>query len=417
MSELHSTSNHTIELATQTDSSHEPAHDKAAGRNQDNATIEADLDEAELPTRADSRAGTWGPDANDEDSEPDLGPKPDNATIEASLDEVDLPTRAESRAATWGPDATDEDEEPDYGPDSDHTAIEADLDEAELPTRAESRAATWGPDAKDEDQAQLAAEHESDLSTVAARPDRSGQQDSAGAGPNADQNPDASSSESIGVHGEHPPEERSGTGPLTGKPDELGTADRHGATHATDALTVQAAADGHDQDVAENWPSHEDRARLHDLYQEYLKDVATAQDVGRETGTNVVGNKPDRSPADISDLPPTGEELVEMEGDKKSRFQGLWHEAEKEDALDGIHTELETDANTLHEWLTTRPPEGHAEQPVPVSPGIGPQVADHAIDAGNAATACLALGFVMVELGRRIHERLNHRKENANAGE
>jgi hypothetical protein len=54
---------------------------------------------------------------------------------------------------------------------------------------------------------------------------------------------------------------------------------------------------------------------------------------------------------------------------------------------------------------------------VPVSPGIGPQAADHAIDAGNATTACLALGFVMVHLGWRNHDRLDHGKENVNAGD
>jgi len=323
MSELYSTSIDTREPAAETDTSHEPAHDNAGTQNQDNAAIEAGLDEAELPTRAESRAATWGPDADDEDEEPDFGPESDHA-VEASLDEADLPTRAESRAATWGPDATNED-------------------------------------------------------------------------------------------GEHTTEERSGSELFTGNPHELVAADLHDACQASDALTTQASTDDHDQDAAENWPSQEDRARLHDLYQEYLKDAATDQEIGRDSGMNVVGDKPDRSPDDTSDLPPTGEQLAEMEGDKKSRFQDLWHEAEKEDALDGIHSELEADANTLHDWLAARPPGGHAEQPVPVSPWIGPQVADHAIDAGNAATACLALGFVMVELGRRIHDRLNHRKENVSA--
>ena len=69
MTELYSTSIDSSQPATETDTGHEPARDNAAGQYQDNAAIEASLDEADLPTRAESRTATWGPDTTDGDEE------------------------------------------------------------------------------------------------------------------------------------------------------------------------------------------------------------------------------------------------------------------------------------------------------------------------------------------------------------
>jgi hypothetical protein len=117
----------------------------------------------------DHQRGGYGDDQADDgwDQDPDAENYADlrylnDATIEAGLDEADLPARAESRAATWGPDATDEADEDDACTEDDRK-IEALLagQEEGLPTRAESRAATWGdhsvfddgtdPDADDDD--------------------------------------------------------------------------------------------------------------------------------------------------------------------------------------------------------------------------------------------------------------------------
>jgi uncharacterized coiled-coil protein SlyX len=90
---------------------HEPARDNAARQHQDNAAIEARLDEAGLPTRAEARAAALRPDADEEeDNEYDFSPE-SAAAIEARLDEAGLPTRSESRAAARLPDAADEDDD------------------------------------------------------------------------------------------------------------------------------------------------------------------------------------------------------------------------------------------------------------------------------------------------------------------
>jgi hypothetical protein len=96
--------------ATPTDQEH--ARDTAARQHQDNAAIEARLDEAGLPTRAESRAAARRFDAADVDDGGGFSHE-SNAAIEARLDEAGLPTRAESRAAVLRPAVTD-----DYNEDS-----------------------------------------------------------------------------------------------------------------------------------------------------------------------------------------------------------------------------------------------------------------------------------------------------------
>jgi hypothetical protein len=172
----------TSEPATETKpaarAEHEPAPDTAVSQYEDDAAIEARLDEAGLPTRAEARAAALRPDTDDEDDEDEFSPESD-AAIEARLDEAGLPTRAEARAAAREPDAADEDDDYDedgFGPESD-AAIEARLDEADLPTRAESRADALRPDADDEDDSH--ATHGADLDALtaedhAADPDEGG---------------------------------------------------------------------------------------------------------------------------------------------------------------------------------------------------------------------------------------------------
>jgi hypothetical protein len=149
MSELYSTSTETgtetsepaAEARTATRTDHA---DIAADQYQDDAAIEARLDEADLPTRAESRAATWGPDATSEADEPSLGPESEDAAIEANLDEADLPTRAESRAQTWGADVTGGTDETDLGAqyDGDPGAITAGPDR--LPAQQDSASTSTG---------------------------------------------------------------------------------------------------------------------------------------------------------------------------------------------------------------------------------------------------------------------------------
>src|SRR5262249_11286928 len=116
---------------------------------------------------------------------------------------------------------------------------------------------------------------------------------------------------------------------------------------------------------------------------------------------------PEKSPGDTSDLPPTGEQLLDMESGKRSRFEALRHEAEKEENLDGLHSEIEQDANTVQRWLEPHRPAGHPEQPVMMSTQAMP---DHMVDAGSLATVGLVLGVMAVEAGRWIHGKLERAK-------
>jgi len=145
--------------------------------------------------------------------------------------------------------------------------------------------------------------------------------------------------------------------------------------------------------------------------------TAAGSKSGWTQGDSVVGPEPDKSPGDTSDLPPSGDELIEMESTKKSRFDGLLHEAEKEETLDNLHDVLDEDGTTVQKWLSARPPEGHPEQPVPVSsPHLIPGAPEHGIDGGNAATAVMVAGIVTVHMVRWIDGKLRHGKDDHHVG-
>jgi hypothetical protein len=149
------------------------------------------------------------------------------------------------------------------------------------------------------------------------------------------------------------------------------------------------------------------------LYGEYLADMTrTGRGNGRDQGTNTVGSTPDRSPGDVSGLPPAGDELMEMESGKGSRFDELVREAEKEENLDDLQDALEENANTIQKWLSARPPPGHAEQPVPTHhPHVIPWVPEHGIDGGSAASAVLAAGILTIHMAHWIDGKLRHGKD------
>jgi hypothetical protein len=177
------------------------------------------------------------------------------------------------------------------------------------------------------------------------------------------------------------------------------TADSHGDSPAT------ASPDGEPVLDSQGNVTHyhgEFKGQPVDLY----TDGSRWSPGDREPGENVVGEKPDKPPGDTSDLPPTGEHLVDMEREKLSRFEGLRRESEKEENLDGLHSEVEHDADTIQKWLQGRPPAGHAEQPVLTSPQIGPEVHHYEVEAGSLATMGLMLGVLGVEAVRWAHRRL-----------
>jgi hypothetical protein len=107
----------------------------------------------------------------------------------------------------------------------------------------------------------------------------------------------------------------------------------------------------------------------------------------------VVGDKPEKSPGDTSDLPPTGEELLEMENEDDShldKFQNEFYK-EAEDALDSA-SDL---AETVQDFMDRPPPAGHPEIAVNAGPAIGPEVPQHAtVDAGSAAEMTIVLAVI-----------------------
>jgi hypothetical protein len=335
MSELYSASTDTgsgssdtaSETRTATRTEQEPAQDSADPRYQDTTTaehqdygqdddaaIEARLDEAGLPTRAESRAATWEPDAAGDHYDDDFGEEyaGDLQALLAEHDD-DLPTRAESRAATWGPDATGEPGEPDFGPESDDIAIEASLDEADLPTRAESRAATWEPDATGDgmDETEQAAEYDGDLGGIPAAP----------ANLTSDTNSSATdaSSELHPDLREQSAEARSGTGPLITATAETNDKDQREVLVPTE--------DGHELPIA----------------------VVQAEPEDRTLG--------DTTPTGIG-LKPTGDQLLGLESDDpaESRLDRFLKKATE--GADDLHDAIGSTAEAAYDFRT--PPSGAA---------------------------------------------------------
>ena len=141
------------------------------------------------------------------------------------------------------------------------------------------------------------------------------------------------------------------------------------------------------------WPSSEERARLHATYLDWREEVSAGQ-----------------SPGDRSNPPPTGQELLESETGKRSRLDALRREFEEDDVLDGLHSQVEEATNTIQSILEAHPPEGHPVQVMPDHPNVAP-VVPAGIDAGSVATAGLMAGVVLVEAGRRFHDMLRQRRE------
>ena len=116
----------------------------------------------------------------------------------------------------------------------------------------------------------------------------------------------------------------------------------------------------------------------------------------------------DTTPTGIG-LKPSGEQLLDMESSKRSRLDAFRTEVEKEDALDGLHSEVEEDVKTL-QGILDRPPEGHAVQAAPEAPAQLTPYAPPGLDAGGLAAAGLMAGVLLAETGRRIHDMLKHEK-------
>jgi hypothetical protein len=131
----------------------------------------------------------------------------------------------------------------------------------------------------------------------------------------------------------------------------------------------------------------------------------------RQVGIPVVGEKPDKSPGDTSDLPPSGEKLIEgVEDDKLSRFERGWRTLESQDILGDLRDAATDQGNAWQNALARIPPEGHSVQVVHDHPVVTNTTADHAT-VGDIASTGVMLGIVLFESGRRLANHLGHRKE------
>jgi hypothetical protein len=173
-------------------------------------------------------------------------------------------------------------------------------------------------------------------------------------------------------------EARSGTGPLT---------------HADEAKQ------SHEQNAGE-WPSPEERARLRETYVNWHNEIATGpeQGTGWEQGANVVGDKPDRSPDDRRDLPPTGEQLLEPEDKGASRPERLQRRLDRK--FGDVADSVKNTASSVQEILSQPQPTGHPEVPVQVGPVLGPESQHYATPD---ASAIAELGLVVGVLGAHFY--------------
>lgn len=128
----------------------------------------------------------------------------------------------------------------------------------------------------------------------------------------------------------------------------------------------------------------------------------------RAEGDNVVGQAPDRSPADTSDLPPTGEQLLHLDNDKASRAERVRLEGYR--SADDILNVTRTWSELGHDLLAKPPPTGHTEantrpeiSPVPYE-GLNPSDTASALLVFSALTAEAIGKGVKHWHGRKGHE-------------
>jgi hypothetical protein len=166
----------------------------------------------------------------------------------------------------------------------------------------------------------------------------------------------------------------------------------------------------HERDTGD-WPSPEERAQLHQTYLDWRNEITTGPDqsTGWDQGANVVGDKPDKSPGDRSDLPPSGEELLHAENDDASRLERLGNKIYEE--FGDIADVAEKASNRAQEIFDHRPPAGHPEVRIPAQPYVAPTAEQHETpDAGNIAQLGLVLGVIGFRTYQSLRRKLTERK-------
>lgn len=177
----------------------------------------------------------------------------------------------------------------------------------------------------------------------------------------------------------------------------------------TDGLrwaTADAARNTSARDTKESGHERADESHGHGAGREPVTDFPSS----REQGRNIVGDKPDRSPGDTSDLPPSGERLLEADDDTTgSRLERFGKKVAREvgDVTDGAKSQAET----VRDLLQRPSPAGHPEAPVrsgPVSGSDAPHQA--APDPGAIAELGVVAGVIGFRVAQWVHHKVDARK-------
>jgi hypothetical protein len=150
------------------------------------------------------------------------------------------------------------------------------------------------------------------------------------------------------------------------------------------------------------FPTAAEREHGRSVYQQWRSEIGT----GRDGGINVVGEKPIRSPSDISELPPAGEKLLEADESEKSRAERFGRGIERD--FGDVADSLGQEASSVQDILK-QPPTGHPEVAVPVH---GPVTAPWSVqygtpDAGSVAELGLVLGLLSKHAYDSIGRKMN----------
>jgi len=120
----------------------------------------------------------------------------------------------------------------------------------------------------------------------------------------------------------------------------------------------------------------------------------------------VAGHKPNRSPGDISDLPPTGEQLFEAESDEAARPEKFRNKVCR--AFDDVTDAAKDQGEAVQDLLERPRPAGLPEAAVPNRPEIVSASSQQGpIDAGTMVETFLVVGVLGYELGHWLRHKVN----------
>jgi hypothetical protein len=162
----------------------------------------------------------------------------------------------------------------------------------------------------------------------------------------------------------------------------------------------EVVPDRYEESTDAGWPSQADRDHWHAMYQEFLDDARS----GRDQRAGAVSEKPDPPPADTWGVPPTGEELLEIEPEE-SRAEAFRREFYKPETIEGLHDTFEQNADDAP-LVFERPPMG-SQADVPSSIPQVSQQTPEGISADHLAMAGLVVGVLAFEFGRWIHRKID----------